>query len=149
MFNKLSPANKALLAMMLYFYFKQYYVRKYEEEEHEVRRHQALHRRKKTRESWAYLNTKISDVQFRRMFRMERSVFQELYRIIIAGVGESAFKSESYINEALRAEVEYFCRESSMYRAHLATSGGYIPGEVKLAICLRLQNRYMLAKMIY
>ena len=50
---------------------------------------------------------------------------------IICAVGESQFKSESYIDAFLRGK-------DKMFDTHEHTSGGYISGETKLAVTLRL-----------
>ena len=70
-------------------------------------------------------------MQFRRMFRMSRDCFDNLCQAIIAAVGEREFCSELYINAFLR-------EKDNMYIAHEKTSGGYISGEIRLAITLRL-----------
>ena len=51
--------------------------------------------------------------------------------MIICNVGEKEFKSESYIDAFLEGT-------NSMYDANCKTTGGYICGEVKLAVTLRL-----------
>ena len=91
----------------------------------------AKKRRKKRRVLWTDVNLRISDLQFRRMFRLNRDCFDLLCNTIIAGVGEKAFKLEAYIDAFLKGK-------NSMYDANVATTGGYIAGEVKLAITLRL-----------
>ena len=81
--------------------------------------------------SWSHVSSRISDLQFRRMFRMSRACFDRLCQKIIVAVGESSFRSESYIDAFLKGK-------DQMYQAHEITSGGYISGEVKVAITLRL-----------
>ena len=61
-------------------------------------------------------------MQFRRMFRMSRERFYNLCQNIITNVGESKFKSESYIIAFLKGQ-------DRMFIAHGKTSGGYISGE--------------------
>ena len=58
-------------------------------------------------------------------------MFFLLCQTITCAVGESAFKAESYIDAFLRGK-------DTMFDAHEYTSGGYISGETKLAITLRL-----------
>ena len=65
------------------------------------------------------------------MFRMTRDYFQLLCNTIIAGIGEASFKSEAYIDAFLKGK-------NAMYKANVQTTGGYIAGEVKLAITLRI-----------
>ena len=80
---------------------------------------------------WSDVNKRISNLHFRRMFRMTREFYNLLCSKTIAAVGERAFKSEAYIDV-------FFKGKNSMYDAQVKTSGGYISGEVKLAVTLRL-----------
>ena len=91
----------------------------------------ALERRRKERIPWDVVNERISDRHFRRMFRMTRCCFSLLCQKIISRVGEKQFKSEAYINAFLKGK-------DPMYDANVQTTGGYVSGEVKLAITLRL-----------
>ena len=91
----------------------------------------AKKRRKKKRVLWTDVNKRISDLQFRCMFRMTHDCFQLLCRKIISAVGEEAFKSEAYIDAFLKSK-------HSMYDDNVETTGGYIAGKVKMAITLRL-----------
>ena len=65
------------------------------------------------------------------MFRMTQHCFGELCANITALVGEKEFKSESYIDA-------YLADKDSMFMAHEKTSGGYVSGETKLGLTLRL-----------
>ena len=65
----------------------------------------AKKRRIPNRILWSVVNKRISNLQFRRMLRMTRECFGLLCSKIITHVGESRFKSESYINA--------FCRPCS------------------------------------
>ena len=99
----------------------------------------ALGRRKKKRVKWAEVNKIISDRHFRRMFRMSRDCFALLCSTIKNRIGESQFKSEEYISAFLdQPDHRCFNNAPSMFGAHQATTGGYISGEIKLAITLRL-----------
>ena len=92
----------------------------------------ARRRRKKTELiTWSSVSKRISDLQFRRMFRMNRDCFHKLCEKIISCVGEKAFKSECYIDAFLR-------NKNSMFMAHEQCSGGYVCGKIKLAITLRI-----------
>ena len=62
---------------------------------------------------------------------MSRHCFNLLCQKVICAVGESSFKSESYIDAFLRGK-------DCMFDAHERTSGGYVSGETKLAITLRI-----------
>ena len=70
---------------------------------------------------------------------MDRELFKLLYRKIISHTGDRKFKSEEYIDAFLDIPYDvYNSREIIMHRVHAETSGGYICGEVKLAITIRL-----------
>ena len=120
-----------IIPLLLYLLFSQYEV------EHKAwyrswnNSRLARKRRKKTRILWSDVNTRISDVQFQRMFRMNRECFHALCQKIISCVGEKEFKSEAYIDAFLKGV-------DPMYDAHCISTGGYVSGEVKLAITLRL-----------
>ena len=104
----------------------------------EQRSRQARGRRDKERIQWSELQERISDIHFRRMFRMTRLCFDLLCQKIIAAVGESGFKSEAYIDAFLEGDSFIFDRSKQMHQAQKLTSGGYVSGEIKLAIALRL-----------
>ena len=87
--------------------------------------------RKKERIRWDEVNARIGDYQFCRMFRMDRACFRELCFAIIGAVGESKFKSQAYIDAFLKGG-------SNMYNANILSVGGYISGEIKLAITIRI-----------
>ena len=73
------------------------------------------------------------------MFRMSRPCFQLLCERITSKVGEKKFKSEKYIDAFLiQPDNPFKSRVAMMHNAHANTSGGYVCGEVKLAITLRL-----------
>ena len=70
---------------------------------------------------------------------MNRDCFQLLCNTIISKIGESKFKSEEYISTFLSNPLSPLSsRASLIHHAHCHTSGGYISGEVKLGISLRL-----------
>ena len=102
----------------------------------EIKRKNALLRRHKTRVLWSEVQNCIGDTHFCRMFRMSRDCFSELCSKIIASIGESKFKSEAYIVGFLSPDAAVVDRSTIMHIAHTATSGGYLSGEVKLAITL-------------
>ena len=86
------------------------------------------------RKSWMQYMDRMKDKLFRKRFRMSKDCFKKLCRKIIKGVGESEFKSERFLAEQ--------CNRNSKIRnimiAHKETSGGFICGELKLAIALRI-----------
>ena len=68
-----------------------------------------------------------------------RGWFKLLCRRIISHIGEDPFKSEEYIDAFLDGTYEsHDNREVIAYRVNIQTTGGYIRGEVKLAITLWL-----------
>ena len=95
-----------------------------------IRSEQSRNRRKKVRVRWDDISQRMGDYQFRRMFRMTRECFSSLCHSIIGAIGESKFKSQHYIDA--------FLSSTNIYNAHVLTTGGYISGEVKLAITIRL-----------
>ena len=62
---------------------------------------------------------------------MTRVCFQLLCAKIISQIGESNFKSESYINA-------FLLNKNKMFMAHQKTSGRCISSKIKLAITLQL-----------
>lgn len=90
---------------------------------------------KRERKNWHIFVSTISDLHFRRMFRMSRSCFNELCCCIENHVGHESFCSQDFIS----TELEHGnSRLANIYRAHKETSGGFVCGEVKLAITLRI-----------
>lgn len=102
-----------------------------------VRRQQAASRTFRQRKTWSDFQTKLTDRQFRRYFRMSRECFDELSRKIVLNVGEDVFKSEEYLCELLEVD-DRKCVTASLARAHALSTGGFISGEIKLALTLRL-----------
>ena len=100
------------------------------------RREEALARNTSERRSWSKEDERISDRMFYRLFRMTRPSFRKLCVKIEGAVGPSKFKSEAYLDNLKK--IGHTTRESSMYNASLKTSGGWISGEVKLAMTLRI-----------
>jgi hypothetical protein len=78
------------------------------------------------------------------MFRMTKEDFDALCLAIINAVGEEEFKPENFIKTDLTPTREdltgntHHCKKRRMFYANCATTGGYINGETKLAITLRL-----------
>jgi len=101
----------------------------------------AKERHPRRRLLWKQFRDSLSDRIFRRMFRMSKECFEKLTQDIINAVGEEEFKSEEYLNTKLHVErddVSASNKRKRMFHAHSYTSGGYICGEVKLALTLRL-----------
>ena len=79
----------------------------------------------KTRPTWANFSQRVSDAHFRRQFRMSRSTFDSLCSVITEAIGMSKFRSET---------APVFTSNT----ASLSSRGGHIPGEIKVAVSLRL-----------
>ena len=128
-----------LLAILLSCLFLWYHIYQEKHILNLILKESALCCRKEKRVKWSEINQHISNRHFRRMFCMDRELFKLLYRKIISHTGDRKFKSEEYIDAFLDIPYDvYNSREIIMHRVHAETSGGYICGEVKLAITLRL-----------
>jgi|EP00979_Chaetoceros_neogracilis_P009196 hypothetical protein len=103
----------------------------------QLRKRSARHRKFRRRQSWRSFQDKLTDRQFRRYFRMERGCFKLLCERIEENIGRSAFKSESYIRD-LRCGRIANKGKYKMDFAQRKSTGGFISGEVKLALTLRL-----------
>ena len=79
----------------------------------------------KTRPTWAGFCHRISDSHFRRQFRMTRNAFTHLCSLISTVVGPDQFRPE-------------IGGTSSRNSASLLNRGGLIPGEIKVAISIRI-----------
>ena len=102
---------------------------------------QARERVAKQRFLWSEFKASISDSHFRRMFRMPKEWFDDLCKRIETAVGQEEFKSEEFISTELndtKMNMSSTSKKRRMFYAHSQTSGGYICGEVKVAIALRL-----------
>ena len=73
---------------------------------------------------------------------MPRECFDLLCKKIRANVGEDKFKSEEYLEDLTNSlappDSIATCRLRRLAKAHLNDTGGWISGEVKLAITLRM-----------
>jgi len=85
---------------------------------------------KKERTSWLQFNEKITDEHFRRMFRMDRLAFDSLCHQICSKIGEEQFRSEAHLNNGGMSEQKT--------KAAQQRTGGCTPGEIKLAVAIRL-----------
>jgi hypothetical protein len=104
-----------------------------------IKKDAAKNRTLRQRTSWSRFQTRLTDKQFRRYFRMERECFEYLCQRIIANVGEGEFKSEEYLNELKHGYVEGVkVKDTNIANAHTHSTGGFVSGEVKLALTLRL-----------
>ena len=84
----------------------------------------------KERVSWHDFNQRITDDHFRRMFRMDRDTFDSLCQHIIDKIGANKFRSEGYLSEGGMSEAKTYAAQQH--------TGGYIAGEIKVAVFIRL-----------
>lgn len=99
----------------------------------EKKRAAARNRKCRQRRSWAVFQHNLTDRQFRRYFRMERECFHYLCERIIENAGEGDFKSEDFLRDLKNGNTD-----AKFLHAHEHTTGGFVCGEVKLALTLRL-----------
>jgi len=79
----------------------------------------------KRRVTWTGFCNRVSDSHFRRQFRMSRRAFSNLCSTLSACIGEHTFRPEDGLYSTSNAE-------------SLQRRGGLVPGEVKVAISLRI-----------
>ena len=104
----------------------------------DIRKKSASKRRFRQRRSWATFQASLTDRQFRRYFRMSRDCFQYLCDKIEANVGERTFKSECFLSDLKTSSESWNKYSVNLMQAHEASTGGFVSGEVKLALTLRL-----------
>lgn len=107
----------------------------------QFRRRGARNRVFRQRRSWQNFQSLLTNRQFRRYFRMSRECFALLANKIEQNVGAEVFKSEEYLTR-LKSDPNFsyalFNKQKNLLAAHEHTTGGFISGEVKLAITLRM-----------
>ena len=110
---------------------------------------EAKNRTIRVRCNWENFKFSISRKHFTRLFRMSPHCFDLLCDLIKEKIGEDNFKSEAYIKNVLsmmnvedqginsgnRKKRKKSCQ---IYNMNKKTSGGYVCGEVKVAITLRI-----------
>ena len=97
----------------------------------------ARRRKRRKRKSWKDFEASLNDRQFRRMFRMSRNCFKHLCNRIERNVGDHVFKSEEFLQQ-LKAGRLGEEKQRKMFHAHEKSTGGFISGEIKLALTIRL-----------
>ena len=95
-------------------------------------------RRMRVRKSWAAFSDWLTDRQFRRYFRMSKVLFHQLVDDICAAVGTNVFKSEQYIQQQIDDNLLFPDQSKNIFKAHHDSTGGFVSGEIKLAITLRI-----------
>jgi hypothetical protein len=109
-------------------------------------------RQKRQRKSWNEFQGKLSDRGFRRMFRMPRHCFTRLCRSIESNVGAEEFKSEEYLESLKKGHVGLNgSTRMNHAQTHGIGTGGFVSGEVKLALTLRFMagGSYLDLSMLY
>ena len=95
-------------------------------------------RRSRVRKSWRKFSDWLTDRQFRRYFRMSKVLFQQLCNDIIAAVGPDEFKSEQYLRQRIDGAAIIPDRSNNLLIAHHESTGGFVSGEIKVAITMRV-----------
>ena len=104
-----------------------------------IRKEAAANRRFRQRKSWTAFNGNLTYRQFKRYFRMSRECFCDICRRIEENVGESQFKSEQYLRNLKESSDPADKKILQAMKCHADKStGGFISGEVKLTITLRI-----------
>ena len=104
----------------------------------QIRKDQASKRRFRQRKSWSAFQANLTDRQFRRYFRMSRECFAYLCNRIMTNVGEDKFKSEEFLDNLKHSDDPRDKEKVQMMNAHEGSTGGFISGEIKLALTLRM-----------
>ena len=87
------------------------------------------------RVNFSSFRASVSPKSLRRMFCMPIECFNLLCCRIENSVGMDKFMSEEHLDTYLLHDTK---KSSTMYKAHKEGVGGYICGEIKVAIALRL-----------
>ena len=103
-----------------------------------IRQDSATKRGFRQRKSWESFQANLTDRQFRRYFRMSRDCFKHLCNRIEDNVGERVFKSEEFLKDFRYSRDAKDKKSINMMNAHEGSTGGFVSGEVKLALTLRL-----------
>lgn len=94
----------------------------------------AIHRHTEEKIRFSVVSKRLKEKHFHLMFRMDRECFDALCDTIKNAVGEKEFKSEAYLQELYHMKT----KEGQMYRCNILSTGGYICGEIKVAVALRI-----------
>ena len=100
----------------------------------EQRKNAAKERKFRQRKSWSEFRSNLTDRQFRRYFEMSKEFFELLCDGIKSNVREREFKSEECLQHFRHTDL----KSTNILKAHEASTGGFISGEIKLALTLRL-----------
>ena len=95
-------------------------------------------RKFRQRKSWAAFASNLTDRQFRRYFRMSKECFEILCERIESNVGDREFKSEVYLVQYHYCYADNELFSTNILKAHAESTGGFISGEIKLALTLRI-----------
>ena len=95
-------------------------------------------RKFRQRKSWSRFQYNLTDRQFRCYFRMTRACFEYLCSRIEANVGEHEFKSEAYLRKYHSSNAGNDLKSANILHAHEQSTGGFISGEIKVALTLRI-----------
>ncbi len=87
------------------------------------------------RKSWEELTQTLTEIQFRRYFRMSQDCFADLCNKIEEYVGPQEFKRERFIHDL---EAQERNNSKTMIHLHRMTTGSFVSGEIKIAVTLWL-----------
>ena len=89
------------------------------------------------RTEWSSIVDELTEAKFRRMFRVTKECFDHLCNKIQEVVGIHVFKSEEYLKSIFLDNIKK-THSSRLKNANQTRYNGYISGQIKLAITLRL-----------
>ena len=90
------------------------------------------------RKTFGQLSSTLSSLQFRRLFRMRQDSFEKLCDSVNDKIGERVFKAEEWLCSTEGRELIQKKRKELTLGTE--TLGGFISGEIKIAIMLRLMS---------
>jgi hypothetical protein len=106
-----------------------------------INRLSADFRRTYHQKKWSLFSKRLTERQFLRYFRMSKALFQKLCDKIEGIVGPAVFKREFYLDEIFSHQLpnsDHSHQWTNILLAHDHSTGGFISGEVKVAITLRI-----------
>ena len=92
----------------------------------------------RVRKSWVAFQDWLTERQFRHYFRMSKVLFQQLVDDVSAAVGADEFKSEQYLQQRINGTSMFPDPSNNILIAHHDSTGGFVSGEIKMAITLRI-----------
>ena len=103
-----------------------------------INSHHSRRRRARVRKSWAAFKDWLTERQFRRYFRMSKELFQQFIDDVSTAVGADEFKSEEYLQNIIDGSTSFPNPANNIVLAHYYSTGGFVSGEIKLTITMRI-----------